>query len=209
MTEPQTRLQMEAVLNGAGISKAAVSSATRLDAVVQNWRRRANRRELGHQALSDLTIPIDLAQLDVLAAISANWDEFASSPRTETMVATVAERLGIDPSRASRLVSEMVDEGYAVRAVSQADARRTVIELTRAGQAVVDAVQIYKFLLLGDFLQGWDERELEAFIPLLQRFSAWSDNPARRTGKFGDELAALVRSVQQAKPAKRGQGNGS
>jgi len=94
----------------------------------------------------------------------------------------------------------MVDQGYAFRAVSQADARRAVVELTAAGQAVIDAVRAYKFLLLGDFLQGWDEAELSAFIPLLHRFSAWSDNPSQRTGRFSDEVAALASSVQKAQP---------
>src|SRR5690606_40601178 len=58
--------------------------------------------------------------------IAAPVSEFGDDTHDETMVATVAERLGIDPSRASRLVSEMVEAGYARRAVSQADARRKI-----------------------------------------------------------------------------------
>lgn len=60
----------------------------------------------------------------MLFAIEAPVDEFGEMAAGETMVASVAERLAI-----------------ARRAVSQADARRTIIELTEAGRTVVRAVR--------------------------------------------------------------------
>ena len=195
----------------AGAADATTTDASTADAVIhidalmQNWRRRSMKRELGQKALLDLQIGIDLAQLDVLFAIEAPADEFGEMAAGETMVASVAERLAIDPSRASRVVSEMVEMGYARRAVSQADARRTIIELTTAGQTIVKAVRAYKFLIMGDFLGSWSAEELNTFVPLLRRFGSWPEHTERGTAKFADDIALLAQQIavnrQQSQPA--------
>lgn len=189
---------INALLRKAGIAEATVDAVIGIDALLQNWRRRAMKRELGQRALLDLKIGIDLAQLDVLVAIEAPVGEFGETVSGETMVATVAERLNIDPSRASRVVSEMVELGYARRAVSQADARRTIIELTDAGRAIVEAVRAYKFLILGDFLSGWDPAELAAFLPMLRKFGHWSEHTEAGAEKFADDIAVLAQQIDGA-----------
>lgn len=166
-----------------------------IDGILQNWRRRAVKRELGTRALADLGIALELAQFDVLSVIGAHVTEHEQG---EVMVSTVAERLGIDPSRASRLVSEMVDKGYARRAVSQADARRTIIELTDRGTAVVDAVRAYKFMVMGDFLGTWDKSELAAFLPMIRRFGQWMDGIGASTEKHAAEIEALSRNLAES-----------
>lgn len=187
--------EMRDFLSRAGIDPGAVDSALEIDAVIQQWRRRFRKRELGASALRDLQLAdqLDLAQLDVLIAIWAPSNEFGDRAGKETMVATVAERLGIDPSRASRLVSDLIAKGLARRAVSQQDARRTIVELTDDGTAVVRAVRRYKFLVMGDFLSGWSAEERDTFLPLLDRFSKWTDEaPNMGSAHFREEIAALV-----------------
>lgn len=194
-----SQTDINALLRKAGIAQGTVAAVVGIDALLQNWRRRAMRRELGHRALLDLKIGIDLAQLDVLVAIEAPVDEFGDTANGETMVASVAERLAIDPSRASRVVSEMVAMGYARRAVSQADARRTIIELTPAGRTVVEAVRAYKFLIMGDFLSSWDTDDLQTFVPLLRKFGHWPEHTERGSEKFADDIAALAEQIEQEK----------
>jgi DNA-binding MarR family transcriptional regulator len=191
--------ELSALLRKAGIDPATAEAVMDIDGLMQKWRRRVMKRELGHRALVTLKVGIDLAQYDVLAAIEAPEPEFGER-QGETMVATVAERLNIDPSRASRLVSEMVDQGFARRAVSQADARRTIIELTERGRAVVDAVRAYKFLIMGDFLAEWDANELAVFVPLLKRFGTWMDGIEPSTERHADEIAALAQGIAAAAP---------
>lgn len=192
------------LMRKAGIGDATVDAVISIDALMQNWRRRAMRRELGHRALLDLGVGIDLAQFDVLVAIEAPVAQFGDHGG-ETMVATVAERLGIDPSRASRIVSEMVEAGYARRAVSQADARRTIIELTDAGSALVEAVRAYKFLILGDFLSGWSAEEVATFVPLLHKFGGWPEHTEVGAEKFAGDIALLAQQIaanrKQIEPA--------
>lgn len=186
---------INALLEKAGISPETTDVVLTVDALLQRWRRRAMRREMGHKALIDLKAGIDLAQLDVLIAIEGPAPEFGEASG-ETMIATVAERLGIDPSRASRVVSEMVERGFARRAVSQADARRTIIELTERGRALVDAVRAYKFLVMGDFFSGWSAEDLAVFVPLLQRFASWNEGMDRSAEKFADDIEELSKSIQ-------------
>lgn len=185
-----------AVLMQAGHDAETAAAVVEIDRLMQKWRRRAQKRELGQRALVHLKIELDLAQLDVLFAIAGPMEPIEAPG--ETMVATVAERINIDPSRASRLVSDMVDQGYARRAVSQADARRTIIELTERGQAVVEAVRAYKFLVMGDFLGEWSARDLAMFVPLLQRFGTWMDGIDPAAEKHADEIAALAEGIARA-----------
>lgn len=188
--------EMNTVLIEAGLDAETAEAVVEIDGLMQKWRRRAQKRELGQRALVHLKIELDLAQLDVLFAIAGPMDP-AEAPG-ETMVATVAERVNIDPSRASRLVSDMVDQGYARRAASQADARRTIIELTERGQAVVEAVRAYKFLVMGDFLGEWSAEDLTMFVPLLKRFGTWMDSIDPASEKHADEIAALAESIARA-----------
>jgi DNA-binding MarR family transcriptional regulator len=184
------------VLAGRRKDPDLAEALLRIDTVSQTWRRQMHKRELGHRALRALELDIDLAHVDVLFAVASSSE---TNDETETMVSTVAERLMIDPSRASRLVAEMVNEGYARRAVSQRDARRTILELTPAGQAIVDAVHKFKWLLLGEFFSGWSKDDIAVFVPLLERYSNWMRSSEKVEEKFPDEIAQLSQAIATAK----------
>ncbi|GAA6148327.1 MarR family winged helix-turn-helix transcriptional regulator [Pseudooceanicola nitratireducens] len=183
---------MKDVLEGFGLNRDTMDHALELDAILQAWRRRVQKRELGQMALRELGVPVDLPKLDVMIAIWAPSNEFSEDREGETMVATIAARLGIDPSRASRLVTELIAEGYAERAVSQQDARRTIVTLTGKGRAVVTAVRTIKFLILGSFLSDWSEEELATLTPLLHRLSHWQDEiGSHASDRYAREVATL------------------
>ncbi|MCD7059778.1 MarR family winged helix-turn-helix transcriptional regulator [Pelagibacterium xiamenense] len=196
MSKPEDDIQ--SLLRGAGADPKVIEAVMDIDATLQKWRRRISKRELGKRALALLNLDIELAQLDVLFAIAAPLREFDPG-EGETMVSTVAERLAIDPSRASRIVAEMVAAGYVRRAVSQADARRSILELTPAGEAVVRAVQSYKWLMMGDFLSDWTEAEITAFVPLLARFADWYRESAENDARYAREIEVLARTVADAR----------
>lgn len=194
---PDRDEDLKRLLAQAGIDETLSLPALELDTIMQHWRRRVVKRELGQRALADLGLDIDLPLLDVLLVVWAPASEFAEEPEGEVMVSTVATRLGIDPSRASRLTSELIRLGLVRRAVSQEDARRAKLELTAEGARIVQAVRRYKFLILGNFLAGWTEAELATFIPLLERFSAWSDASEDPTGQVAAEIDRLRQSLSQ------------
>ncbi|MGH1424942.1 MAG: MarR family winged helix-turn-helix transcriptional regulator [Pseudooceanicola sp.] len=188
---------MKANLARAGIAPDVTDRALSVDAIVQTWRRRVQKRELGRMALRELDLPLDLPKLDVLIAIWAPSNEFGRD-EAETMVSTIASRLGIDPSRASRLVTDLIGQGFVKRAVSQQDARRTVVELTESGQAIVDTVRTIKFLVLGDYLSGWTIEEIDTFVPLLERFAHWADQGDDvDTSPVHPEIAKLAAQLRE------------
>ncbi|WP_235865467.1 MarR family winged helix-turn-helix transcriptional regulator [Alloyangia mangrovi] len=186
-------------LRRAGIDEASAQAAIEIDVALQKWRRRVMKRELGQRALADLGLSIDLAQLDVLLAVRAPEGEFddaaACAEDAETMVSTVAARLRIDPSRASRIASDLIRMGLIRRAVSQQDARRSVLELTPPGAEIVSAVRAYKFLVLGSFLRDWSAEEIALFLPLLDRFSAWSDRAVQHSPEVAERVAELRKAL--------------
>ncbi len=188
---PKNDKHLKARLARAGIDEDVTNAAIEIDAVLQRWRRQIFKRELGTNALRELGMSIDLAQLDVLMAVHGPRVEFDGNAKTEVMVTTVGERLNIDRSRASRLTSDLITQGFLRRAVSQSDARRAILELTDKGTQVVRAVRSYKFLILGQFLKGWTEEEIETFVPLLARFSTWYDGANSPSGEVEEEVAAL------------------
>ncbi|RBI86598.1 MarR family transcriptional regulator [Rhodosalinus halophilus] len=188
--------EIERKLAEAGVAPEVTEAALEIDAILQGLRRRMRTRELGQQAIRALDLDLDQAELDVLVAVWAPVKEFGADPGQETMVSTIAQRLGIDPSRASRLVGTLIGKGLLRRAVSQQDARRTLVELTDSGLELIRAVRSYKFLLLGEFLSGWSRDEIAAFLPLLARFSTWvEDAGATPSSRLAAEIEALRRGL--------------
>jgi DNA-binding MarR family transcriptional regulator len=196
---PTRQDTLRGLLTRHGKDSELADALIRIDNVVQNWRRQMHKRELGHRATRALGLDMDMAQIDVLFAIANPSLPSDLNADDETMVSTVAERLYIDPSRASRLVAEMVNSGYARRAVSQRDARRTILELTPAGEAVIDAVRGYKWLLLSEFFSSWSADDVAAFVPLLERYSSWINSSEVAEEKFADEIDELVQSIEEAR----------
>ncbi|MNU01999.1 hypothetical protein D3C72_2455710 [compost metagenome] len=77
--------------------------------------------------------------------------------------------------------------------------------MTDAGQAIIEAVRAYKFLILGDFLSGWDKAEVARFVPLLRKFGQWPEHMDAGAAKFADDIALLAKQIaasqKHAEPA--------
>jgi DNA-binding MarR family transcriptional regulator len=157
----------------AGFSPEAAEAIVRIDSTMTKIRRSMTRRELVIEILKELDPELDLAALDVMGAVM-HWhpDNEADATR-EVTVGTVAERLGIDPSRASRIVADVVERGYIRRAASQADSRRIVLEPTDKGVAFGNEWRRRKSEVLIASLREWTEDELTTFARLVDRFSTW------------------------------------
>jgi DNA-binding MarR family transcriptional regulator len=157
-----------------GLSPRAAEAVAAIDAVMHKVRRSIQRRDFGRRVLAKLDADLDVAHLDTISAIAHNpiWSD---GPKDEEVtVGLIAERLGIDPSRASRLSADVVERGYARRVASQADARRICLELTEKGERFVQAVRRNKWEVFAGALGQWSEEELVVFAALLDRFSGWA-----------------------------------
>ncbi|WP_296100773.1 MarR family winged helix-turn-helix transcriptional regulator [uncultured Agrobacterium sp.] len=120
------------------------------------------RRVIGRMAIAKLSPELELSHLDVLDVVH----------RTEgdATVGSIAEGMRLDPSRGSRLVSDMVGRGLLRRDVSQEDGRRSVIAVTPLGLDVLDDVRSAKIAIIRDVVSDWPDEDIAAFAQLFDRF---------------------------------------
>ena len=97
-------------------------------------------------------------------------DEASEIPGEKASVGTLAEYLGVDPSRASRMVAEAIRGGYLRRVASQADGRRTYLELTKAGQNLLKTASRFRRRLFSRAMTRWSDHDCTEFARLLTNF---------------------------------------
>jgi DNA-binding MarR family transcriptional regulator len=116
------------------------------------------------------------AAFQVLDAI-----EGASGSGATMTVNGVADALGIDQPRASRLVARAVDAGLVRRGGDPDDGRRSVLSLTRSGARVLAEVHRTRREAVEAALAGWSGEDRETFARLLRDYLAgWEQATARR-----------------------------
>lgn len=86
-------------------------------------------------------------------------------------VTELAEAIGVDQPRASRLVQSAVGDGLVAREADPDDARRTRVRLTDAGRAAVRSAGAERRRAIEAALDGFTPDEREAFADLLARFA--------------------------------------
>ncbi|MBW9065724.1 winged helix-turn-helix transcriptional regulator [Rhizobium herbae] len=126
------------------------------------WRVLIGRRVLARLAIDK--IGLELTHLEVLEAVRR------AEPEGEVTVGAIADFLRIDPSRASRIVSDMVARGALRREASQADARRILVVMTDVGKKMTAEVQAVKRGVIESVLADWPEEDVAAFARLFDRF---------------------------------------
>jgi DNA-binding MarR family transcriptional regulator len=132
-------------------------------------RRSQTRRALGRPVLDAvaerLGMALDYGTVSVVDAV-----EEPTPQSTEVTVGLVAERLGLDASRASRLVRASVSAGLVRREASQDDGRRIRLTLTDLGQRVFEVEQDVRQAHITQGIEGWSADERRTFAQLLTRF---------------------------------------
>ncbi len=161
-----------------GVSPKGAEAIAAIDAVMHKIRRSMQRRDFGRKVLAKIAADLEIAHLDTISAI-AHSPAWTDDSHEEVTVGLIAERLGIDPSRASRLAADVVERGYARRVASQTDARRICLELTPKGEHFVEAVRRNKWEVFAGALGQWSEQELTVFAALLDRFAGWATDDGR------------------------------
>lgn len=88
----------------------------------------------------------------------------------EVTVGAVADHLGVDPSVASRMVTDCIAAGYLVRAASQQDGRRTVLHLAPAGEELMERFRRHQRAAFDQITADWPERERLEFARLMLKY---------------------------------------
>jgi DNA-binding MarR family transcriptional regulator len=128
------------------------------------WRLMVGRRVLARLAIDNVAPGLEITHLDVLDAVWRAREE------GEVTVGTIAEMMRIDPSRASRIVADMVARGALRRKASQADARRIVVVMTDLGNTLIEEIKAVKRGVIETILADWPEEDVGTFAHLFDRF---------------------------------------
>jgi DNA-binding MarR family transcriptional regulator len=89
----------------------------------------------------------------------------------EVTVGVVAERLGVDPSVASRMVSDCISSGYLRRSASQLDGRRTILELTEDGEKMLERFRRHQRTAFEFITHDWSREDRLDFARLLIKYA--------------------------------------
>jgi DNA-binding MarR family transcriptional regulator len=138
----------------------------RIERAMVRIRRSQTRRSIGRLMERELGTKFNMTHSFVVDAL----DEACEIPGEKPSVGTLAEYLGVDPSRASRMVAEAIRGGYLRRVASQADGRRTYLELTRAGRKLLNTASRFRRRLFSRAMTSWSEHDCAEFARLLTNF---------------------------------------
>ena len=105
---------------------------------------------------------LDYTELRLLDAVGI------AAPAT---VGQIAQRLGIDPSRASRQVTAAIRRGLLRRRAEPGDARKVVVEVTAAGAALQRRGSELTRARIKLALGRWTAADRAAFAALFGRFT--------------------------------------
>lgn len=120
------------------------------------------------------TLPDHGALFEVLALLEAE-----GRAGREVALGAVADRLGVDQPRASKLVSDAVRRRLVLRNADQNDGRRTLLTLTSSGAAAVTQVRNTRRQAFAAAMTDWSPDERVQFARLLNRFVEDLHQPAQ------------------------------
>jgi DNA-binding MarR family transcriptional regulator len=138
-----------------------------VDRAMVRIRRSQSRRTLGRFLQQQLERHFSLAELFVADALQ----ELAEAGEPRPTIGRMAKRLGIEPSRASRMTAAAIRAGLVRRIASQSDGRRSYVELTSEGAKVLELIRRFRMKFFAHFMLNWSNRECADFGRLLIRFT--------------------------------------
>jgi DNA-binding MarR family transcriptional regulator len=104
----------------------------------------------------------------------------------EMTVGGLATEMGVAQPVASRTVAACIAEGLLLRAASQADGRRTVLELTERGEAERIRFATEQRAAFEDITADWAPQERTQFARLLVRYATDAGAWSRRRASSGE-----------------------
>ncbi len=98
-------------------------------------------------------------------------------------VSEIAEMIGVDQPRASRLVNDSAERGLVTRRADEKDARRSVVELTEAGRTLLATANATRRTAVAEAVANFTAEETAQFAALLTRFvAAWTEHDGGHRG---------------------------
>lgn len=112
------------------------------------------------------TQAVELSQILVVQAVDA-----ATAAGQSATIGSVAEALAVDPSTASRFVTQTIRAGYVMRTAAPHDGRAVQLALTTAGHALADHASQYQRAVFAQVTRAWSAEEQLTFARLFVKFA--------------------------------------
>lgn len=158
-------------LASAGLAPEAVSALLALDSEMFAWHRRVVKGELPARIIAETGLDLDLGEFTALTAISRIEHGVGRNAPEPATVGLLAEELAIDPSRASRVASGLIEAGWVRREAAQEDARKSILVLTEQARAAFRQFRDLKWEKLLEVFADWNTDDIAAFSRLFTRYS--------------------------------------
>ncbi|WP_281843430.1 MarR family winged helix-turn-helix transcriptional regulator [Sinisalibacter aestuarii] len=170
-TLPRFHADLPDRLEAAGFAPAVVEALLGLDAEMFVWHRRAAKGELVGLLLSEMDLGLELSQFFALMAINRIEHGIARAQAEPATVGLLAEEMAIDPSRASRIASGLIAEGWLRRDVAQGDGRKSILVITDKARDAFSQFRDAKWDKLLTVFADWSAEDIQSFSRLFTRYS--------------------------------------
>lgn len=159
------------------LAESAFSPDTRaallaLEEAMFHWHRQVLKGELTGRLLAETAFDLEPALFQGLTAIARVQKGAGRDAPAQPTVGMLAEEMAVDPSRASRIASTLIERGYIARAAAQEDGRKSVLWLTEKGRGALVELRDRKWARLMEVFGGWSEADIACFSRLFERYSA-------------------------------------
>ncbi|MFJ9456279.1 MarR family winged helix-turn-helix transcriptional regulator [Kitasatospora sp. NPDC101447] len=125
--------------------------------------------KLRRTSLLEVENPISAKDLSRTLVLNLVLEHTRDSEK-EITVGALAGLLGVDPSVASRMVTDNIKAGYLLRAASQHDGRRTVLHLSPAGTALMARFRRHQRSAFEYITADWAEHDRLEFARLMVKY---------------------------------------
>jgi DNA-binding MarR family transcriptional regulator len=158
------------MLAEAGLAPDAVRAMLDFDVANFQWHRVVTKGEFVSFLLSRIGLDLEGVHLQGLTAI-VRIRCGVGRAATEPTIGLVAEDLSLDPSRASRIVADLVARGLVLREAAQEDGRKSVLSLTPAGRDVLDRFRREKWAVMAKVFADWEPAKIAHFASGIRAYT--------------------------------------
>ena len=170
-TPPRYQERVHDGLLEAGFSEDAAIALLSFDLDQFHHMRRVMKGDVPVILLRDLNSGLEGSHFHALTAITRIQCGIGRDSAKQATVGLLAEELNVDPSRASRIVADLVERGYLERAASQQDGRRSILTLTQTAIKLFEAFRMRKWQKTMAVFKDWPEADILAFARLFARYN--------------------------------------
>ena len=165
------RAQVGAQLAALGFAPGAIAAMLDFDAEHFLFIRRVMKGDVPQALMAEIGTGLEVSQFHALSAILRIRSGYGRPAPQEPTVGLLAEEMCLDPSRASRIAADLVERGLVARGVSQEDGRRSILNPTERGMALMQAFLTAKWQRIARIFADWSAEDIETFARLFGRYS--------------------------------------